>query len=73
MTTQNDSTFREGQSTTRPPFFDRNDYPYWKTKLRIYLQALDYKIWEVVCDGPLKCFLLKCWSFSLINNFSNVV
>ena len=20
--------------------------------MRIYLQALDYEIWEVVCDGP---------------------
>ncbi|KAH9794680.1 hypothetical protein KPL71_004982 [Citrus sinensis] len=52
MATLNDSTFREGQSTTRPPFFDGNDYAYWKTKMRIYLQALDYEIWEVVCDGP---------------------
>ncbi|KAH9750717.1 Integrase catalytic domain-containing protein [Citrus sinensis] len=52
MATQNDSTFREEQSTTRPPFFDGNDYPYSKTKMRIDLQALDYEIWEVVCDGP---------------------
>ncbi|KAH9754766.1 hypothetical protein KPL71_015546 [Citrus sinensis] len=52
MATQNDSTFREGQSTTRPPFFDGNDYPYWKTRMKIYLQALDYEIWEVVCDDP---------------------
>ena len=33
-------------------FFDRNDYPYWKTRMKVYLQALDYKIWEVVCNGP---------------------
>ncbi|KAH9651322.1 Integrase catalytic domain-containing protein [Citrus sinensis] len=52
MATLNDSTFREGQSTTRPPFFDGNDYAYWKIRMRIYLQALDYEIWEVVCDGP---------------------
>ncbi|KAH9751651.1 Integrase catalytic domain-containing protein [Citrus sinensis] len=52
MATLNDSTFREGQSTTRPPFFDGNDYAYWKTRMRIYLQALDYEIREVVCDGP---------------------
>ena len=52
MATQNDSTFREGQSTIRPPFFDGNDYPYWKTRMIIYLQALDYEILEVVCDGP---------------------
>ncbi|KAH9716076.1 hypothetical protein KPL71_021332 [Citrus sinensis] len=52
MATQNDSTFREGQSTTRPPYFDGNDYPYWKTRMRIYLQALDYEIWEIVNDSP---------------------
>ncbi|KAH9657542.1 hypothetical protein KPL70_023124 [Citrus sinensis] len=52
MATHNDSTFREGKSTIRPPFFDSNDYPYWKTRMRIYLQALDYEIWEIVCDGP---------------------
>ncbi|KAH9763082.1 Integrase catalytic domain-containing protein [Citrus sinensis] len=48
MATQNDSIFREGQSTTRPPYFDGNDYPYWKTMMRIYLQALDYESWEIV-------------------------
>ena len=52
MATHNDSTFREGQSTTGPPYFDGNDYPYWKTRMRIYLQALDYEIWEIVNDGP---------------------
>ncbi|KAH9649687.1 hypothetical protein KPL70_026079 [Citrus sinensis] len=51
MRTLNDSTFKEGQSTTRPPFFDGNDYAYWKTRMRIYLRGLDYEIWEVVCDG----------------------
>ncbi|KAH9704714.1 hypothetical protein KPL70_011578 [Citrus sinensis] len=43
---------REGQSTTRPPYFDGNDYPYWKIRMRIYLQAIDYEIWEIVNDGP---------------------
>ncbi|KAH9733812.1 Integrase catalytic domain-containing protein [Citrus sinensis] len=52
MATINDSTFRKRQSTTRPPFFDGNGYAHWKTRMRIYLQALDYEIWEVVCDGP---------------------
>ncbi|KAH9744285.1 hypothetical protein KPL70_003639 [Citrus sinensis] len=52
MATQYDSTFREGQSTIRPPYFDGNDYPYWKIRMRIYLQALDYEIWEIVNDGP---------------------
>ena len=41
----------ENESTTRRQFFDGNDYLYWKIRVRIYLQALDYEIWEVVCDG----------------------
>ena len=53
MATHNDFTFREGQSTTRPPYFDGNDYPYQKTMIRIYLQVLDYEIWEIVNNG--------CW------------
>ena len=52
MAIQNDSIFREEQSTTRPPFFDGNDHPYQKTRMGIYLQALNYEIWEVICDGP---------------------
>ena len=52
MATQNDSTFRERQSTTRPPYFDGIDYPYRKIRMKIYLQALDYEIWEIVNDGP---------------------
>ena len=33
--------------------FDGNDYLYWKTRMRICLQALDYEIWEIVSDGPM--------------------
>ena len=42
----------EDQSTTRPPYFDGNDYPYWKIRMIIYLQALDYEIWKIIIDGP---------------------
>ena len=51
MATQNDYAFREGQSTTRLPYFDGNDYLYWETRMKIYLQALDYACWEIVNDG----------------------
>ena len=30
--------------------FYGNDYSYWKIKMKIYLQALDYKIWEIISD-----------------------
>ena len=41
----------EGQSTTSPPFFYSNDYSYWKIRMMDFLQALDYEIWKIVCDG----------------------
>ena len=41
----------EGQSTIRLPFFYGNDYPYWKIKMGVFLQGVDYEICEIVCDG----------------------
>ena len=41
----------EGQYTIRPPLFDGNDYSYWKTRMRVVLQGLNYEIWEIDCDG----------------------
>jgi regulator of replication initiation timing len=35
----------EGQSTTRPPYFDGNNYSYWKLRMRMWLQATDFALW----------------------------
>jgi hypothetical protein len=35
----------EGASTSRSPLFDGNDYAYWKVKIIIYLQSVDYDLW----------------------------
>jgi len=32
-------------STSRPSFFDGNDYAYWKVRMIIYLQFIDYDLW----------------------------
>ena len=42
----------EGQASNRPPFFNGTNYTYWKTRMRIYLQAVDYHIWRVITKGP---------------------
>ncbi|VFQ76634.1 unnamed protein product [Cuscuta campestris] len=47
----------EGQSTTRPPLFDRKNYSYWKERIRIFIQSNDYKLWLIVkngCNVPMK-------------------
>ena len=42
----------EGQSTSRPPYFDGSNYAYWKARMKIYLQSIDYNLWLIVAKGP---------------------
>ncbi|GAV69251.1 LOW QUALITY PROTEIN: zf-CCHC domain-containing protein/DUF4219 domain-containing protein, partial [Cephalotus follicularis] len=42
----------EGSSITRPLFFDGNNYSFWKTRMTIFLQSLDYQLWHIIVNGP---------------------
>ena len=33
------------------PTFDGTDYPYWKNKMRMHLEAIDNNLWYVVENG----------------------
>src|SRR3954466_3961060 len=33
------------------PSFDGTDYPYWKNKMRMHLEAIDKDIWDIVDNG----------------------
>jgi hypothetical protein len=44
MATTNYNLQNEGPSTSRPPFFDDNDYAYWKVMMIIYLLFIDYDL-----------------------------
>ena len=35
----------------KPPFFDGNNYDYWKTRMSAHLKAMSRKLWRVVSDG----------------------
>ena len=35
----------------KPPFFDGNNYNYWKTRMSAHLKAMSKKLWRVVSDG----------------------
>ena len=35
----------------KPPFFDGNNYDYWKTRMSAHLKATSKKLWWVVSDG----------------------
>ncbi|GMI70998.1 hypothetical protein HRI_000769100 [Hibiscus trionum] len=40
------------QSIDKPPFFDGDHYAHWKTKMKFFIKSRDYKLWDVVEDGP---------------------
>ena len=37
--------------SARCPTFDGMDYPYWKNKMRMHLEAIDNDLWYVVENG----------------------
>ena len=44
---------QEGHSIVRPPLFNGEDYAYWKTRMRLFVQANDYEVWKIIMKGPL--------------------
>ncbi|XP_077221693.1 uncharacterized protein LOC143855458 [Tasmannia lanceolata] len=45
------SGYVEGQSVSRPPYFNGSNYGYWKTQMDFFLQSLDFEMWELIEDG----------------------
>ena len=37
-----------GKSLIISPLFDGTNYAYWKVRIRVFLQSLDEKVWQVV-------------------------
>ena len=52
MAVQFSTSLSEGQSTNRPPFFNRSNYTYWKARMKIFIQALDYNMWSITVNSP---------------------
>ncbi|XP_057742061.1 uncharacterized protein LOC130960631 [Arachis stenosperma] len=42
----------EGQSSNRPPLFNGKNYTYWKERMKIFVQAVDYRLWKIILEGP---------------------
>ena len=43
-----------GQSLLINPLFDGTNYAYWKVRMKVFLQALGEKVWQVVEVGWIK-------------------
>ena len=52
MTTQVGGSLTEGQSTNRPLLFNASNYSYWKARICIFIQVLDYDMWSAIINGP---------------------
>ncbi|GMI95580.1 hypothetical protein HRI_003227300 [Hibiscus trionum] len=52
MASTSNSNLYESQSTTKPPFFNEDNYPYWKNRMRLFIKSTDYMVWDVVEEGP---------------------
>ena len=63
MEGQQNFSCQEGQSSYRPPLFNGLNYSYWKTRMRIFIQASEFKLWTMIVNGPHT-------SSKLINNVS---
>ena len=42
---------QEGQSSNRPSLFNGSNYGYWKKRIKIFIQASDYKMWGIIVSG----------------------
>ena len=43
-----------GQSLIIPHLFDDTNYVYWKVRMKVFLQSLDEKVWQVMEIGWTK-------------------
>ena len=45
-------TFFEGASINRPPLFSGDNYPFWKIRMKIFLESVDKGVWDAIVNGP---------------------
>nr|KYP46180.1 hypothetical protein KK1_032224 [Cajanus cajan] len=44
--------FPEGNSINRPPIFNGEGYHYWKSRMQIFIEAIDLNIWDAIENSP---------------------
>ena len=40
----------EGHSINRPPYFNGEDYLYWKDRMRLFIESTSIDMWEIIED-----------------------
>ncbi|GAV58121.1 DUF4219 domain-containing protein/UBN2 domain-containing protein [Cephalotus follicularis] len=46
----------ESQNISKPSYFDGNNYSHWKAKMTIFIQSLDYNLWDLIVDDIKSMF-----------------
>ncbi|KAL4273142.1 hypothetical protein GQ457_13G013440 [Hibiscus cannabinus] len=41
------------QSIDKPPYFNGAHYSHWKNRMMIFVQSVDYLLWDIIEDGPI--------------------
>lgn len=42
---------QEGFSSNKVPTFDGTTYAFWKLRMKAYLMALGFEVWQSIVDG----------------------
>ena len=43
--------FSEDRSINSPPLFDGSNFDSWRVKIKIFIQAHDYDLWNIIVNG----------------------
>ncbi|KAL4283883.1 hypothetical protein GQ457_16G021370 [Hibiscus cannabinus] len=52
MASTSNNYLYESQLITKLPFFNGDNYPYWKNHMRLFVKPNDYLLLDVIEDGP---------------------
>nr|KYP59787.1 hypothetical protein KK1_015228 [Cajanus cajan] len=44
----NQLPFAKGASINRPPLFRGDNYPFWKVRMKIFMESVHRSIWQIV-------------------------
>ncbi|KAK8309812.1 hypothetical protein V6Z12_D02G148400 [Gossypium hirsutum] len=53
----NSTILGERHSTMRPHLLNGSNYSYWRTRMKLFIQANDYEVWRIITNGsfiPMK-------------------
>ena len=54
-----------GHSLIIPPYFDGNNYAYWKVRIKTFLKSIDERVWNSIKYGWVKPItLISEWQTS---------